>query len=448
MEKGTARRRRAAVLPLIMTIILAAALCMSACGSRTNGFGGNSSGTAAGQSKIPSTADSAGTVSAEGTEATTGEQTGSAVSGPDDAQSPAGAGASDTEPAGTEENGTGSTSEGTEAAATGEQTGSTISGPDDTQSPAEAGATDTEPAGTEENGTGSTAEPAGTEENGTGSAAEPTGAAENGTGSGEDAGGKEAELGDYIELKWDDSWTYAENSKIHSDSVKLYMSTAGERRNRVIAVNAGHGTSGGTKVKTLCHPDGTPKVTGGSTAAGETKATAVSDGTSLKDGISEAKVNLRLALVVRDMLLENGYDVLMIRETDDVQLDNIARTLFANRYADCHIALHYDSSENDKGLFCIGVPNVKSYRSMEPVASHYKEHIALCEALVSGEKEAGVKIYGSGIVDIDLTQTSYSTVPSVDMEVGDKGSDYSPEIHKKIAEGILKGLDIFFAEGD
>ena len=46
-----------------------------------------------------------------------------------------------------------------------------------------------------------------------------------------------------------------------------------------MCINAGHGTKGGESVKTLCHPDGSPKVTGGSTAAGATKAALVSGGT-------------------------------------------------------------------------------------------------------------------------------------------------------------------------
>ena len=56
-------------------------------------------------------------------------------------------------------------------------------------------------------------------------------------------------------------------------------------------------------------------------------------------------------------------------------------------------------------------------------------------------RSAGVKIYGSGSMAIDLTQTSYSTIPSVDLEVGDKRSDHSSKMLKKIAIGIGKGLN-------
>ena len=38
-------------------------------------------------------------------------------------------------------------------------------------------------------------------------------------------------------------------------------------------------------------------------------------------------------------------------------LDNIARTVFANNNADYHIALHYDSTSSNKGAFYISVPN-------------------------------------------------------------------------------------------
>ena len=241
---------------------------------------------------------------------------------------------------------------------------------------------------------------------------------------------------------WDPSWPYAQYSQIHSSSVNLYH--AGNSRGIVVAVNAGHGTEGGSYVQTLCHPDGTPKVTGGSTSEGATYATAVSSGTTMLDGTEEARVTLSLALILKEKLLEHGYDVLMIRESEDAQLDNIARTVFANQYADCHLALHYDSTEYDKGFFYMSVPDVASYRSMEPVASCWPLHEALGQSLVEGVKKAGAKVFDIGSMPMDLTQTSYSTIPSVDVEVGDRASDCSSWTQTLIAEGILAGLDLYF----
>lgn len=197
-------------------------------------------------------------------------------------------------------------------------------------------------------------------------------------------------------------------------------------------------------MRTLCHPDGTAKVTGGSTSAGSTTATAVSYGTTLKDGTTEAKANLTAALLLRDKLLAAGFNVLMIREGDDIQLDNIARTCLANQYANVHIAIHYDSTDSDKGAFFMSVPEVGTYRRMEPVASHWQEHNALGKAVIGGIRQAGGKIFGAGNMNMDLTQTSYSTIPSIDLEIGDRASDHSPAVQGKLMDGVVLGLKQYF----
>ena len=145
-------------------------------------------------------------------------------------------------------------------------------------------------------------------------------------------------------------------------------------------------------------------------------------------------------------LLASGYDVLMIRESDDVQLDNIARTVIANNMADCHIALHWDSTANDKGAFYMSVPGNSSYRNMEPVKSHWQQHNALGESLVSGLRQAGVKIFSGGAMEMDLTQTSFSTIPSIDIELGDKASDHSDAALDTLAGGLLAGINQYFGQ--
>lgn len=136
--------------------------------------------------------------------------------------------------------------------------------------------------------------------------------------------------------------------------------------------------------------------------------------------------------------------MLMIRETDDEQLDNIARTVIANNNADCHIALHYDSTGSDKGAFFMSVPDVDSYKNMEPVKSMWQEDDRLGDSIIEGLRGEDIPIFGDGRMAMDLTQTSYSTIPSIDLEVGDEASDISEEAQEKIAEGILKGIEIFF----
>ena len=243
-------------------------------------------------------------------------------------------------------------------------------------------------------------------------------------------------------IEWNPDWPYADYSQIHTGAATYYPSANGY--GITVCVNAGHGTQGGENYQTLCHPDGSPKVTGGSTSEGAVYATAVSSGTAMQNGYSEAEANLQIAMILKEKLLNDGFNVVMIREGSDVQLDNIARTVIANENADCHLALHYDSSASDKGFFCLTVPDVASYRSMEPVASHWQQHNDLAQYLAAGVSQAGSHIYGSGTMEMDLTQTSYSTIPSVDVECGDTASDLSPAAQERIADGLVLGLKQFF----
>ena len=118
------------------------------------------------------------------------------------------------------------------------------------------------------------------------------------------------------------------------------------------------------------------------------------------------------------------------------------RTAISCKIADNHFQKSRFAStiDTDKGCFFMSVPDHRSYRAMEPVASHWQSHNALGESLVKGLKEKGNKIFSSGAMAMDLTQTSYSTIPSVDIELGDKASDHSDAALEKLADGLVLGI--------
>lgn len=240
----------------------------------------------------------------------------------------------------------------------------------------------------------------------------------------------------------DKKWKYADLAKITSGYAVFYKAKK-NRKGIIVGINAGHGTGNVGSTKTLCHPDGSPKVTGGTTRAGSTSAIAVSGGMTFRDGTKESTVTLKMAKILKKKLLAEGYDVLMIRNSKDVQLDNIARTVICNNVADCHIALHWDGDglKYDKGCFYIGVP--EKLKSMKPVKNHWEEHEALGKALIKGLEKEKVKINGKGRLAIDLTQTSYSTIPSVDIELGNQSSDHSDKTLETLADGLTRGVKKF-----
>ncbi len=241
----------------------------------------------------------------------------------------------------------------------------------------------------------------------------------------------------------DPAWEFAGNSVLHSGTAMLYRAQ-NNRKEIVVGVNAGHGTAGGESARTYCHPDGSPKVTGGSTAAGAVTATAVSSGMTFFDGTPERDVTLQEALILKELLLEAGYDVLMIREGEDVQLDNVARTVLCNNIANCHIAIHWDGDGlgYDKGCFYMSVPD--GLKGMYPVSEIWQEDNRLGDCLIAGLSANGCAIFDSGSMQMDLTQTSYSKVPFVDIELGNAASAHDAETLGRLAAGLLAGVEMYF----
>ena len=236
------------------------------------------------------------------------------------------------------------------------------------------------------------------------------------------------------------AWKWADLSEINSGNAVLYTA-ADNRKDLVIGVNAGHGTAGGEDVKTYCHPDKTPKITNGSNPAGSLKALAVAAGMLFDDGQSEADVTLHEAQILRDMLLDNGYDVLMLRDGTDVQLDNVARTVIANNMADCMVSVHWDGDglNYDKGCFYVPVPD--EIKDMEPVSSNWREHERLGKSLLDGLRDNGNSIYDGNVIPQELTQTCYATIPAVVVELGNQCSAHDEAALTKLAKGLLAGIE-------
>ncbi len=238
----------------------------------------------------------------------------------------------------------------------------------------------------------------------------------------------------------DPAWEWADLAVIDTGFSVLYRA-GHDRKNVVIAVNAGHGTKGGDTKRVYCHPDRSPKITNGSNPAGSLTAIAISLGMTFRDGSFESDVALATARLLRDKLLDKGYDVLMIRDSRNVMLDNVARTVIANNMAKCLVSIHFDDDgfKYDKG--CFYVPTPDEIKGMEPVASVWREHDKLGNALLDGLSGRGCTIYKGKIIPQELTQTCYSKIPAVVIELGNTNSKHDDEALTKLAGGLCDGVE-------
>jgi N-acetylmuramoyl-L-alanine amidase len=82
---------------------------------------------------------------------------------------------------------------------------------------------------------------------------------------------------------------------------------------------------------------------------------------------------------------------------------------------------------------------------MYPVSETWQKSNALGDKLIEGLQANNVKIFESGSMEMDLTQTSYSKVPSIDIELGDKTSDHSDDALAILCKGLCDGIDLYFA---
>ena len=232
----------------------------------------------------------------------------------------------------------------------------------------------------------------------------------------------------------------ADCSSIIKEAQRIEQQNAAkeEAAGYVIAIDAGHQAHGNFGQE--------PIGPGASTM--KTKVAGGTSGTT--SGVPEYQLTLDVSLKLRDALEEKGYQVVMIRETNDVDITNSERAQIANEAdADAFIRVHANGSDSASanGAMTICQTSSNPYNS-----EYYEDSKRLSELVLDAYTEAtGIRKERvwetdtmSGInwcmVPVTIIELGYMTNPEEDMKMQDE------EFQNTMVEGIVAGIETYLDE--
>lgn len=255
-------------------------------------------------------------------------------------------------------------------------------------------------------------------------------------GTAETAGSPE-EGGEYFILQGSDLYSLTNTPLPEEEEIEATSITPTPGA-RLIAIDAGHQSHGNS--------DQEPVGPG----SDETKAKVASGTSGSASGLKEYELTLEVSMKLKEELQSRGYQVYMIRETNDVDISNADRAqAAAGQGADILVRIHANGVDDS---------SVHGALTMAPSLDNpYVGSIAAkCQSLSRAVVDSFCAATGAANLGVQQTDNmsgiNWSTIPVTIVEMGfmtNPEEDLlmaSEDYQNKMAAGIADGIDSYFTQ--